>query len=102
MKSNLLALALVVLVAACTSKEELGKTLKENPELITDVIKENPVKFIEALNEAVRLGQEEMEKNRAEEEKKEFEKSFDNPLTAKIRDDELIRGTKGAPIRVVE
>lgn len=102
MKLKLIILSMVILVSACTSKDEVSKILKDNPEILTDAIKANPVKFIEALNEAVKVGQEEMQKNRAEEEKKAFEKSFENPLKAEIRDDELIRGKKGAPIQVVE
>lgn len=103
MKLKLILLSLVVVLAsACTSKDEIKKIITDNPDILTDAIKANPAKFIEALNEAVKVGQEEMQKNRAEEEKKAFEKSFDNPLVAEIRKDELIRGTKGAPIQIVE
>lgn len=99
---SFILLSLVFLMSACTSKDDLKKVLTENPEIITDVIKAHPVKFIEALNEAVKAGQEEMQKNRDIEEKKAFDQSFDNPLVPNIRSDEMIRGTKGAPIVVVE
>jgi len=43
-----------------------------------------------------------MEQKKREAEAKAFEESFNNPLKPQIRDDESIRGTKGAPIVLVE
>jgi protein-disulfide isomerase len=88
--------------AGCTSKDQLKKMMKENPDIITEAIEENPEKFIEALNNAVKKAQGDQAKKREEDEKKELEESFKNPLTAEIRSDESIRGTKGAPITLIE
>ena len=64
MKSRILmVLALVAIATACTSKEDLKKMMKENPEIITEAIEANPEKFIDALNNAVKVAQEGQGKN---------------------------------------
>jgi len=96
----LLAVALVL--ASCTSKDDLKKMLKENPEIMTEAIEANPEKFIDALNSAVKIAQEGQGKKREDEEKKGLEESFNNPLQAEIRSDESFRGNKDAPITLIE
>jgi protein-disulfide isomerase len=97
-----LAAALIVATACTSSKEDLKKLLKENPDIITEAIEANPTKFIDALNNAVKAAQEGEGKRREEEEKKALEESFNNPLQAEIRSDESFRGSKDAPITLVE
>ena len=97
----ILAVAMVV-ATACTSKDELKKMLKENPDIITEAIEANPTKFIDALNNAVKIAQEGEGKRREEEEKKALEDSFNKPLEPQIRADESFRGNKDAPITLVE
>lgn len=100
---KLIVLAVVVLMAAaCTSKDDLKKMLKENPDIITEAIEANPTKFIDALNNAVKSAQENEGKRREEEEKKALEASFENPLKAEIRSDESFRGNKDAQITLIE
>lgn len=105
MKFKLLS-ALLVMSFAFTScqvnEKQLTEILKKNPDILTEAIKANPNKFIDALNEAVKLAQAGQAKKRQEEEKKQLEESFNNPLQAKIRTDELFRGPKDAPITLVE
>jgi len=105
MKVKFLLLVITAALVSCTGqlkKEELGKMLKENPELVTDVIKTNPQKFITALNEAVREAQKGEKGKREEEEKKKLEESFNNPMMAEIRKEENIRGNKDAPLTLIE
>ncbi len=103
MKSFAFIIGTLILAVSCTtSKEDLKKMLKDNPEIITESIKANPAKFIEALNEAVKSAQEGEGKKREEEEKKQLENSFNNPLQAEIRSDESFRGNKDAPITLIE
>lgn len=103
MKRLVSIMALVAMVTACTtSKEDLKKMLKENPEIITEAIEANPEKFIDALNNAVKAAQEGQSKKRDEEEKKALEDSFNKPLQAELRPDESFRGNKDAPITLVE
>ncbi len=102
MKSTVLLAMALVIATACTSKDELKKLLKENPDIITEAIEANPDKFIDALNNAVKSAQEGQSKKREEEEKKALESSFTNPLQAEIRADETFRGNKDAPITLIE
>ena len=103
MKLTLLGLVTAMLIfSGCVSESQIGEMLKKNPKLITDAIKENPSEFIDALNEAVKKAQADQRAKQEEDEKKKLEASFENPLKPEIRSDELIRGTKGAPIVVVE
>ncbi len=84
------------------SKDDLKKLLKENPDIITDTIVEHPTAFVEAFQTAIKAAQSDMAKKRQDEEKKEFETAFENPLSPVLRADELIRGNKNAPITLVE
>jgi protein-disulfide isomerase len=105
MKVKMLSLMLMMgfLFSSCqVNEKQLREVLKKNPDILTDAIKENPSAFIDALNEAVKSAQGDQAKKREEEERKQLEESFNNPLVAKIRPDELIRGTKGAPITLIE
>lgn len=103
MKRSLLLVAMIIFASACTtSKDDLKKMLKENPDIITEAIEANPNKFIDALNNAVKAAQEGEGKRREEEEKKQLEESFNNPLQAEIRSDESFRGNKDAPITLIE
>ena len=102
MKSRILMVLALVIATACTSKEDLKKMMKENPDIITEAIEANPEKFIDALNNAVKVAQEGQGKKREDEEKKALEESFNNPLVAEIRSDENFRGTANAPITLIE
>jgi protein-disulfide isomerase len=99
-------IAAMVLVAGCTSdskiKEQISKALKDDPKILAEAIEKHPVEILEALQKAAKNAQEEMGKKRDEDEKKKLEESFDKPLVAEIRSDEIIRGVKGAPITLVE
>jgi protein-disulfide isomerase len=102
MKSTFALIVAVLVMSACTSKEDLKKIIKENPEIITEAIEANPEKFIDALNNAVKVAQEGQGKKREEEEKKALEESFNNPLQAEIRPDESFRGNKDAVLTLIE
>jgi protein-disulfide isomerase len=95
-------LAFVLLASACTTKDDLKKMIKENPEIITEAIEANPSQFIEALNKAVKVAQEGEGKRRQDEEKKALEDSYNNPIQPNLRADESFRGNKDAPITLVE
>ncbi|MGB0454916.1 MAG: DsbA family protein [Bacteriovoracaceae bacterium] len=98
--------ALMALTIGCVSDKQLEKKvtelLKKNPNILTDAIKENPSEFVGAFQEAVKKAQGDLAKKREEAEKKKLEAAFENPLKPVIRKDESIRGTKGAPIVLVE
>jgi protein-disulfide isomerase len=99
---KLLLLIISLALFGCTSEDQLRDMLKKNPKILTDAIEANPEAFIESLNKAVKQAQQSQAGKREEDEKKKLEESFENPLKPVIRKDELIRGTKGAPITIVE
>jgi protein-disulfide isomerase len=102
MKSSILLVSALLMAVACTSKDDLKKMMKENPEIITEAIEANPEKFIDALNNAVKAAQDGQGKKREVDEKKALEESFNNPVMAEIRPDESFRGPKDAPITLIE
>jgi len=99
---SLLLMMSFVFTSCQLNEKQLAEALKKNPDLITDAIKANPSEFIEALNEAVKSAQAGQQKKRQEEEAKQLEESFNNPLQAEIRSDEMFRGDKNAPITLIE
>ncbi|MDH4469172.1 MAG: thioredoxin domain-containing protein [Bacteriovoracaceae bacterium] len=100
--SKLLMVLLIGLVASCTSKDSLKKMLADNPDILTEAIEKNPSAILESLNKAVKKAQEGEEKKRDDEEKKQLEASFSNPLTPVLRADESYRGSKDGVITLVE
>lgn len=102
MKRLLSLVVLLAMTVGCTSKDDIKKMMKENPDIITEAIEANPEKFIDALNNAVKIAQEGQSKKREDDEKKALEDSFNNPLKAEIRSDESFRGPKDAPITLIE
>lgn len=97
-----LFLLLALLFTGCTSKDQLKKMLAEDPTILAEAIEKNPSEILEALNKAVKKAQENEGQKRQDEEKKQLEESYNNPLKPVIRADESIRGTKGAPLILVE
>lgn len=103
---KLLLLTLALALTACNSdkniKEQVSKVLKENPDVFVKAIEENPVAFMEAIQNAAKSAQSEMAKKRDEEEKKKLEEAYSNPLKPNIESDRPIRGSKSAPLVLVE
>ena len=83
--------------AACVgpSKEDLKKTLSDNPDMIFDVIKNNPKAFFDVVKEAEGNARKKMMA-------KELEKAFSNPMKPSIEADRAVFGDKSAPVTIVE
>ncbi len=88
--------------SASELKDEVRQILKNNPSILIEVINENPAIFIEALQNASRKAQVLDAAQREKAEKRKFDAAFANPLKPVIRKDEAIRGTRNAPITIVE
>ena len=56
----------ILVIAGCTSESALKSALEKNPDLIFDVIKKNPDKFMDAASEAQRAAQEVQAKKQEE------------------------------------
>jgi protein-disulfide isomerase len=102
-KSSVLwGLVAALAFTGCTSKQQLEKTLEDNPEIIFNAIKKNPKKFVEVVNEAVRKAQETAREDEAKEEQTRLEEEFKNPKKPVIEDGRVIFGSKTAPVTIVE
>jgi protein-disulfide isomerase len=104
-KYTLLAITSLFFISSCSQlsfEEKLAKTLEDKPEIITKAIEKNPARFMIALQNAARVAQKEMAQQRRQEEERKLEASFDTPLSPNVRIDEAIRGSKDAPITLIE
>ncbi len=111
MKKLLSFAAVAAILVGCNSGQKMSgeelskaisKALKEDKTLLADAIKANPAEVMEALQVAAKDARGAMEKKRKQEEEQKLVESIDKPLTPVIRKDEAIRGTKGAPITLIE
>lgn len=102
MKKSLFLMMAVLMAISCTTKDEIKKIIKENPDIITETIEANPSEFIDALNKAVKIAQETEGKRRQEKEKKALEESYNNPLQPTISENEVFRGNKDGVLTLVE
>ncbi len=92
------ALALI----SCANKDQLKKTLENNPDIVINVIEKHPLKFMEALNTAAQNARKQQFE---EEEKKQaaaMEEEYKNPKVAQIDAKRAIFGKSDAAITIVE
>lgn len=82
-------------------KDQVKEVIKNDPSIVLEALKSRPKELVEVIQHAARKAQEEMYKKRQEEEKKSFEKSFDNPIKTSVKSNEAVRGTKGAPLTLI-
>lgn len=106
-KNKMWIMTMAMLFASCKESDEslkqrISKILKEDPEVITKVMEENPTQFVETIQKMVQTARKDMAEKEQEEREKQFLSSFDNPLTPVLRKDESFRGNKDAPITIVE
>ena len=102
MKNLLLWGLCCLLFAGCFGKKKLGEkmreAIKEDPTIITDAFEEHPEEFLKAISSLAGARR----KLEQQKEEKAREKEYENPKKPLIRPDETIRGTKGAPLVLVE
>lgn len=96
-------LLLVVLGLAATSCSKLiEKTIENNPEIIYNVIKKDPGKFMDTLRQAAQEAQKgEMERAQKNEEQERM-KEFENPKKYAMEADRPFKGSATAAVTVVE
>jgi protein-disulfide isomerase len=104
-KKIIMTLATLGLIVSCNSdkglKDKVGKILIENPDILAKAIEANPADFMQAVQKAAKNAQKGMAKKREEDEKRKMAEAIDKPLQPVLRD-EAVRGTKGAPLVLVE
>jgi len=100
---KVILLGFAFLMAACTpSKNGLKKVLKENPDILFEVIEEHPDTFLETVNKAAKEAQVRQRQKQAQTEEQQFEEEFKNPKQAKIESSYATQGPDDAPITIVE
>lgn len=99
----LAALAVLALVVGCTpSSSQLKKVMKENPDILFEVIEENPLEFSQSLQKAHRMAQTQAREEAEKEEKKQREEEYKNPKEPEISPTRAVMGPKDAAITIVE
>ncbi|MGE3757443.1 MAG: DsbA family protein [Pseudobdellovibrionaceae bacterium] len=91
-----------ILVGCATNETQLKDTLKKNPDIVFDVIEENPEKFIEVVNRAAQKAQQQQYAKQMSEMKAEQEKDLKDPKKPKLSDDRRLIGNTNAKITIVE
>ncbi|MBX7231450.1 MAG: thioredoxin domain-containing protein [Bdellovibrionales bacterium] len=94
-----LALACINLIGCAAIVE---KTIEQNPDIVLNVIKKNPKKFMEVVSEAAKSAQEEARKQEDDNERARLEDEMKNPKKPSIDEDRTIFGNKEAKITIVE
>ncbi len=77
-------------------------TISNNPEIVINAMKKNPVKFMDALNEAARAAQEQKRAEGDKSAKLAMEEQFKNPAKPEINPKRALTGPENAPITIVE
>ncbi|MEI8347678.1 MAG: thioredoxin domain-containing protein [Pseudomonadota bacterium] len=98
-------LLLLMAMASCMSekqfKENMRRSLKEDPKILTEAIEENYQLFFTAMQNASRKQQLVTAQQQQDTEKKQMEESFRQPFSPQIRADEAIRGNAQAPLLLI-
>lgn len=102
----LMSLFICLLTSACSPldsrfKQRVSEMLAKNPEILKDVIQENPHLVAEAFEKAIEVAQTQQEKRRLSEQENLKAQAIRIQYRPEIRSNELIRGTKNAPITIV-
>lgn len=91
---------LLCLVSACAARgrdglrEDIRQVLREDPSLVLDVLKENKVAVLEAVEGGAR-------ERRALEQRDRFQKALANPVKPEISADRPMLGSPAAPVTVI-
>lgn len=93
-------LALSISLFGCSAAIE--KTIEQNPDIVFNVIKKNPKKFIEVVNEAARGAQEDSRRDEEKAEETRIEEEFKSPKQPKVEENRVVFGPKEAPITIIE
>lgn len=97
------ALALTALFAACApNAKQLKEAIEKDPSIVFAAIEKAPDKFIEVVMKAQQDAQKVAGEKAQEEEKRQREEEFKNPLKPEVQADRVIFGNKSAPITIVE
>ena len=90
-------------ISACApSAKQLKEAIEKDPSIVFVAIEKAPDKFIEVVMKAQQDAQKVSAEKAQEEEKKQRDEEFKNPLKPVIDENRVIFGNKSAPITIVE
>lgn len=95
MRQTFMILAALACLAGCASTEQIARTLRENPQLVYDALKQDKAQLLEAIDGAIR------EKESAER-REALRQSLSAPLAPVLSEDRPYLGPKDAPVTIVE
>ena len=104
MKTNavIFALSFLLLASCATSDSQIRDYLKKNPQVLFDVIEENPELFIETVNKAARKAQGANQEKQMADRQQRLDEQMKNPLKPIISKERLLAGNPQGKIVIVE
>lgn len=106
MKHNICLLIIagtvVAILSGCASKEQIRQTIQENPDLVYEAIRKDPVKFMKVVQEAAQSSQEQMYVEMQKQREEQLEKDLKKPRSAKTEDARVLFGEKAAPVTIIK
>ncbi len=90
------------LVNCAPSAKQLKEAVEKDPSIMFVAIEKDPEKFIEVVNKAAQEAQKKQQEKMADDEKKQRDSEYANPLNPSIDEARVIFGKKDAPITIVE
>lgn len=96
------ALAAFLFASCAPNAKQLKEAIEKDPTIVFAAIEKAPDKFIEVVMKAQQDAQKVAGEKAQEEEKKQRDEEFKNPLKPEIDEARVIFGNKSAPITIVE
>lgn len=102
--SGLLKISIIgLLLASCApSAKQIKEAVEKDPSIVFTAIEKAPDQFIEVVMKAQQNAQKVAGERAQQDEQKQREEEFKNPLKPEIEQDRVIFGNKSAPITIVE
>lgn len=97
-----LAVSALTITACAPSAKQLKEAVEKDPSIVFTAIEKHPDKFIEVVMKAQQEAQKVAADRAQDEEKKQREEEFKNPLQPVVEDGRVVFGNKSAPITIVE
>jgi len=100
----MLALGLVVMaLSACApTAKQIKEAIEKDPSIVFVAIEKEPDKFIEVVNKAAQDAQRKAQEKAMDEEKRQRDEEFKNPLKAEVEEGRVIFGNKNAKVTIIE
>lgn len=90
------------LVQCAPSAKQLKEAVEKDPSIMFVAIEKDPEKFIEVVNKAAQEAQKKQQEKMVDDEKKQRDAEYANPLKPEVDEARVIFGKKDAPITIVE